>query len=204
MNNSQNQLKKLQTRLWAGIFLVFIMLLSGALFLYGLHVKALFGDYTNKGLGDTLTADEWNDLDRDFVNIPVGGCFDGQVLQSLAGNWICADAGGGLGPPDFDSGWNNLPRDSTIVVNLNNLSPNPQNFLVDMSGSEDSNGLNPHIYAFGGETSDSLSGWVSQGVHWYDLTANSISIHRQFNIEGRLAGTKNWDYVRIRIWDTSP
>jgi len=94
MNNQQTQVKKLTIRLWAGIFLVFVMILGGALFLYGQHVKALINDYTSKGPGSQLTATEWNNLDADFVNIPAGGCADGQVVQWSSGNWVCADAGG--------------------------------------------------------------------------------------------------------------
>jgi hypothetical protein len=66
----EKRVQKLTIRLWAGMFLMFIMLAVGVIsFYYEEIALALSGDY-NKGTGagqdNILTAADWNNLDDDF------------------------------------------------------------------------------------------------------------------------------------------
>ena len=62
--------KKLARRFWAGIIVVFIIVVSGILLFSSLYYKnlalALSGTYT-KSTGDSLLATEWNNLASDLV-----------------------------------------------------------------------------------------------------------------------------------------
>ena len=102
MQSMEKRVKKLTTRLWAGIFLLFIMLLSGILlFYYEQLALALTGNYTMTS-GDLLTAGDWNTLSDDFVdksgdtmngNLNVTGNIDatGSITGTgnVKGNQIC-------------------------------------------------------------------------------------------------------------------
>jgi hypothetical protein len=70
LQSMEKRLKKLTTRLWAVMFLLFIILAAGALLYINLYYKqlalALSSNYT-KTSGDMLTAQEWNNLSSDFV-----------------------------------------------------------------------------------------------------------------------------------------
>ncbi len=65
------RVKKLTTRLRAGLFLLFAMLIAGALFFANVYYErlalALTGNYTMTS-GDLLTAGDWNTLADDFVS----------------------------------------------------------------------------------------------------------------------------------------
>ncbi len=65
------RVKKLTTRLRAGLFLLFAMLIAGALFFANVYYErlalALTGNYTMTS-GDLLTAGDWNTLANDFVD----------------------------------------------------------------------------------------------------------------------------------------
>jgi len=71
LQSMERRIKKLTTRLWAGIFLLFIMLAAGILlfanFYYEQLALALTGNYTMTS-GDLLTAGDWNTLADDFVD----------------------------------------------------------------------------------------------------------------------------------------
>ena len=67
----EKRVNKLTTRLWAGLFILFIMIASGILlfanFYYEQLALALTGNYTMTS-GDLLTAGDWNALADDFVH----------------------------------------------------------------------------------------------------------------------------------------
>jgi uncharacterized protein YqgV (UPF0045/DUF77 family) len=62
--------------------------------------------------------------------------------------------------------------------------------VVYMIGKKTSDGA-PHQIDYGGIWTDSTDPW--HGIYWWNLTPNSITIHRHGN-------DSNWVYVRITIW----
>jgi hypothetical protein len=90
LNEIEKRVNKLTTRLWAGTFILLIVILAGGFFIFsGMNFKmiaqALSGNY-NKGTGagqsNILTADEWNNLDDDF------GITSNSATQVLANNTV--------------------------------------------------------------------------------------------------------------------
>lgn len=69
--NEQAKTKKLKARLTAAVFLLFIIIICGLFILSGFSINqlvlAITGNYS-KGLTDELTADDWNNLDDDFID----------------------------------------------------------------------------------------------------------------------------------------
>jgi hypothetical protein len=95
LQSMEKRVKKLTTRLWAGIFaLLFIIAISGFFLFANMNftmiVKALSPNY-GKTSGQTLTANEWNTLEDDFVaksgdtmtgNLTVNGQITGNQINS--------------------------------------------------------------------------------------------------------------------------
>ncbi len=91
IQSMEKRVEKLTTRLWAGLFLLFIMLSAGILlfanFYYEQLALALTGNYTMTS-GDLLTAGDWNNLSTDFVDR------SGDVMSgNLTAPNVCSTAG---------------------------------------------------------------------------------------------------------------
>jgi microcystin-dependent protein len=106
MDNKDEQIKKLTTRLWVGLFLLFIILTASIIMFANLYYEqlalaALSGDYTNKTSGSILTADEWNNLDEDFgSSVPAGAIIMWSgTLATIPAGWQSCDGSGGT--PDL-------------------------------------------------------------------------------------------------------
>ena len=121
LENLEGRIKKLITRLWAGVF---VMLLSVVIMFsvvyYDQIAFALGGTYT-KSTGDSLLANEWNNLASDFVDksgdtmtgnltVPDACTTGGTCLSNMTGNLTVADvcttggtclSGAGGGTIDF-------------------------------------------------------------------------------------------------------
>jgi hypothetical protein len=124
LQSMEKRLKKLTIRLWAVMFLLFIILSAGALLFANLYYEqlalALSSNY-NKTSGDMLTANMWNNLTNDFVaksgdtmsgDLSVAGdvsgnqlCISGNCKSSWSGLW-CGLTGPGAASPMLCEGHN--------------------------------------------------------------------------------------------------
>jgi hypothetical protein len=158
LQSMERRVKKLTTRLWAGIFLMFIILTAGIFALYYEQLAlALSGDY-DKGPGDTLYADDWNKLAEDFTALPSGVvvmwsgalgdrpdgwqlCDGSNGTPNLVNRFI-AGAGGAYavdatgGEDTVTLNWNQMPIHTHNVSIINNTGGGPQSYLY----FEDGNG----------------------------------------------------------------
>ena len=93
LSSAKKEIKKLTTRLWAGVFVMLLsVVIMFSIVYYDKIALALSGTYT-KSTGDSLLASEWNNLASEFVPNPVG-CTSGQTLEWDGSNWVCVSGTG--------------------------------------------------------------------------------------------------------------
>jgi hypothetical protein len=95
-------------------------------------------------------------------------------------------------PPDYDSGWQAVPRGVTVLSHGLNWDPN----LLMVRGECYAPSSGPNLpegihHGFAGGSHDSLAGW--QGLHVQNLGRNSIEAVRR-------ADDLVCPQVRVRIW----
>ncbi len=180
-------------RLYAGIFILFIMLISGAITMYVQYVKAVFDN--TKGPGSILTAAEWNELPTELgapsgavmyfnlANCPLGW----SSIPSAEGRYIVGlNSSGSLGGTA-----------GTNLTDLENRSVGQHNH----TGSTNTTGSHAHnlniaynysgaIFAMqGGGTAGLMRVSAPAGNHSHTLTVNDA---------GTVAGT-NAPYIQFLV-----
>ena len=157
-NTIEKQVKKLAIRFWAGIFVVFILIVSGILMFSSLYYKnmalALSGDY-GKASGDVIDAAAWNSIGSDFVD-KAGDTMTGNldVTGNIGATGNVVAAGSLCIGTDCRSGWP--------------TSTSPQGAWCGLTGSGSGSpklceGLNPETGCPVGYTQTTI--YVTPGTH---------------------------------------
>jgi hypothetical protein len=92
LQSMEKRVKKLTTRLWAGLFLLFIILTAGIIMFANLYYEQIAlaldpADY-DKDPGDILTAEDWSRLDVDFATAEDLDGFVAKTGDTITGSLV--------------------------------------------------------------------------------------------------------------------
>lgn len=109
-------------------------------------------------------------------------------LEARVGAIEVANSLGFTSPPAYDSGWIAIAKDQNREFNH---TLGTTKVLVYVMGKKPPSDI--HQLGYGGIYLWNLGGDLYFGVYWFDLTDNSVWVHRNKD-DG------SWDSVRVMIW----